>query len=43
MKQKKNQNLSDSEKEKIYDNLLKLVRDLDKKEKKIMMIQVTLE
>ena len=29
----KNQNLSDSEKEKIYDNLVKLVRTLDKKEK----------
>ena len=29
----KNQNLSDREKEKIYDNLVKLVRTFDKKEK----------
>ena len=29
MKQKKNQNLSDREKEKIYNNLVKLVKTLD--------------
>ena len=33
MKQKKRQNLSDNEKEKIYDNLIKLANTLDKKEK----------
>ena len=33
MKQKKRQNLSDNEKEKIYDNLTKLANTLDKKEK----------
>ena len=43
MKQTKNQNLSDSEKEKTYD---KLVRTLDKKVKykiKIVTIQITME
>ena len=33
MKQKKNQSLSDREKEKIYDDLVKLVKTFDKKEK----------
>ena len=33
MKQKKRQNLSDNEKEKIYDNLIKLANTLDQKEK----------
>ena len=32
MKQKKKQNLSDKEKEEIYDHLVELVRTLDKKE-----------
>ena len=32
MKQKKRQNLSDNEKEKIYDDLVKLANTLDKKE-----------
>ena len=32
MKQKKKQNLSDNEKEKIYDHLVKLVNTFDKKE-----------
>ena len=33
MKQKKRENLSDNEKEEIYDYLVKVVRTLDKKEK----------
>ena len=33
MKQKKKQNLSDKEKEEIYNHLVKLVRTFDKKEK----------
>ena len=40
----KNQNLSDSEKEKTYDNVVILERTLDKKKIiKIVMIQITLE
>ena len=33
MKQKKNENLSDKEKEEIYDYLVKLIKTLDKKVK----------
>ena len=40
----KNQNLSDSEKEKTYDNVVILERTLDKKKIiKIVMIQITME
>ena len=46
MKQKKKQNLSDNEKEEIFDHLVELVNTLDKKKNTnilIMMIQITLE